>query len=215
VREDIQQLSNLLHTQFGEGEAGTAQWLFQPLLQLLANGNSVSVEEIAAATGKPAKEVETILAGLPSVERDGQGRVVGYGLTLIPTPHRFEVDGKPLYVWCALDTLMFPRLLRRTVHIESPCHKTGEIIKLTVTPDQVVRVKPSTAMVSIVIPDQAGSIRTSFCNEVHFFRSEEAASNWLAQHPEGKVVSVEEAFELGRRLAKRYEEFGTDCCGCD
>ncbi|WJQ13721.1 organomercurial lyase MerB [Geobacillus stearothermophilus] len=214
MREEVQQLSNLLHTQLGKGEIGTAQWFFKSLLKLLANGKSVSIEEIAKETGKSTEEVETVLAGLPSVERDEQGKVVGYGLTLIPTPHRFEVDGKSLYAWCALDTLMFPRLLGRMVYIESRCPKTGEMINLTVTPDRVLDVKPATTVVSIVIPEKIDSVRTSFCNEVHFFRSKEAASDWLVQHPEGKVVSVEEAFELARRFAERYEEVGANCC-CD
>jgi hypothetical protein len=37
-------------------------------------------------------------------EYDAHGRVVfGSGLTLRPNPHRFEVDGRTLYTWCALD----------------------------------------------------------------------------------------------------------------
>ncbi|MED4569621.1 organomercurial lyase MerB [Brevibacillus agri] len=214
MKSDIQQLANQLNKQFDQGEASSMKWLFQPLLELLAKGEPVSVEDIVETTGKSVEEVENILSELPSVERDEQGRVVGYGLTLIPTPHRIEVDGKPLYAWCALDTLMFPELIGRTVHIESPCHRTGEIVKLTVEPDRVVSVEPSTAVVSIVTPEQMASVRTSFCNEVHFFSSETAAKDWLDKHPEGKVVPVEDAFKLGRLLGVRYKESGNgSCCG--
>ncbi|NGW83277.1 organomercurial lyase MerB, partial [Staphylococcus aureus] len=138
--------------------------LFRPLLKMLAEGDPVPVEDIAAETGKPVEEVKQVLQTLPSVELDEQGRVVGYGLTLFPTPHRFEVDGKQLYAWCALDTLMFPALIGRTVHIASPCHGTGKSVRLTVEPDRVVSVEPSTAVVSIVTPDEMASVRSAFCN---------------------------------------------------
>jgi hypothetical protein len=82
-----------------------APWLFHPLLRLLAEGEPVSVEDLAHAIGRPIGEVRQTLAALPDVEIDHRGRVVGYGLTLLPTPHRFEVDGRQLYTWCALDTL--------------------------------------------------------------------------------------------------------------
>ncbi|MFH3639333.1 organomercurial lyase, partial [Acinetobacter baumannii] len=59
---------------------------------------------------------------------------------------------------------------------------------------------------SIVTPDDMSSIRTAFCNEVHFFSSPNAAEDWLDQHPGGKVLSVEDAFELGRLMGTRYEE---------
>ena len=83
-------------------------------------------------------------------------------------PPSLEVDGKQLYAWCALDTLMFPALIGRTVHIASPCHGTGKSVRLTVEPDRVVSVEPSTAVVSIVTPDEMASVRSAFCNNVHF-----------------------------------------------
>jgi alkylmercury lyase len=215
VKNDIQQLANQLDQQSNNGEGGSMKWLFRPLLQMLAKGNPVTVEDIALTTGKPLEEVKNILSTLSSVELDEQGRVVGFGLTLIPTAHSFEVEGKQLYAWCALDTLMFPELIGRTVHIESPCYSIGEPIRLTVEPDRVVRLEPSTAVVSIVTPDDMSSVRSSFCNEVHFFSTESAAQDWLNQHPNGKVLPVKEAFKLGRLMGERYEESdptNQSCC---
>lgn len=68
----------------------------------------MSAEQLAAATGRPVKQIADSLPGLPSIELDEQGRVVGMGITLNPTPHHFEVDGTNLFTWCALDTLIFP-----------------------------------------------------------------------------------------------------------
>jgi alkylmercury lyase len=102
--------------------------LYRPLLRLLADGQPVSIEDLAEAAGRPVDDVRQTVASLPDVELDDEGRIVGYGLTLRETPHRFEVDGKRLYTWYALDTLVFPGLLGRTARIESPCHGTGTTI---------------------------------------------------------------------------------------
>ena len=183
MKTEIQEIVTRLDQQSNKGEGGESmKWLFRPLLQMLA-GESVTIEDMATTTGKPVEEVKKVLQSLPSVEIDEQGRVVGLGLTLIPTPHHFTVDGKQLYAWCALDTLIFPALIGRSVNIESPCHSTGEPIRLNVEPDHIVSVEPSTAVVSIVTPDDMSSIRTAFCNEVHFFSSPNATEDWLDQHP--------------------------------
>ena len=182
MKTEIQEIVTRLDQQSNKGEGGESmKWLFRPLLQMLAGGESVTIEDMATTTGKPVEEVKKVLQSLPSVEIDEQGRVVGLGLTLIPTPHHFTVDGKQLYAWCALDTLIFPALIGRSVNIESPCHSTGEPIRLNVEPDHIVSVEPSTAVVSIVTPDDMSSIRTAFCNEVHFFSSPNAAEDWLDQ----------------------------------
>jgi alkylmercury lyase len=91
------------------------------VLPLLAAGKPVSAAALARATGRPDANVERALRGQSDLETDEQGRVVGYGLTLRPTPHRFEVDGQRLVTGCALDTLMFPRLLGVTARVESSC----------------------------------------------------------------------------------------------
>ncbi|WP_029596464.1 organomercurial lyase MerB [Exiguobacterium chiriqhucha] len=207
MKTEIQETVTRLNQQSNKGEGGESmKWLFRPLLQMLAGGEPVTIENIATATVKPIEEVKKVLQSLPSIELDEQGLVIGFGLTLVPTPHRFNVDGKQLYTWCALDTLIFPAFIGRSVNIESPCHSTGEPVRLTVEPDRIVSVEPSTAVVSIVTPDDMSSIRTAFCNEVHFFSSPNAAEDWLDQHPGGKVLSVEDAFELGRLMGTRYEE---------
>lgn len=75
----------------------TAQrWLWRSLLHLLATGAPASPEDIATVTGRPLEEVCAALAALPSIELDDHGHVVGCGITLRPTPHRFQVDGRTL-----------------------------------------------------------------------------------------------------------------------
>jgi hypothetical protein len=71
----------------------------------------------SAATGRTGHQVRQALARLPDTEYDETGRIIGYGITLDPTPHRFEVDGRRLYTWCALDTLIFPAVLCRAARV--------------------------------------------------------------------------------------------------
>ncbi len=135
------------------------------------------------------------------------------GITLNPTPHRFDVEGIHLYTRCALDTLIFPALIGRTAHVTSPCHGTGETVRLTVSPDRVFDITPAGAVVSIVTPDDLSAVRTSFCNEVHFFASPEAASPWLAVHPGATVLPITDAFTLGQGMAaKQFTSKRPACC---
>lgn len=175
--------------------------LVPTLLRLLARGRPVTPDAIAAATGVDVADVRRRLRSMPDAELDDDGNLVGMGLTLRPTPHVFTIGGRRLYTWCALDTLIYPPLLGVAASIESPCRATGESVRLETGPEGVRRVEPAEAVVSIVIPDECcGTIRAAFCNEVHFFRSREAAADWLEHHPEALLLTVRDAFELGRLL---------------
>ena len=124
------------------------------------------------------------------------------GLTLRPTPHRFTVAGEELYTWCALDTLIFPALLDRPAKVESASPVSGEPVRVNVDPTEgATSVDPPTAVVSLVNPEQITSIRSSFCNQVHYFTSPEDAAGWLAEHPGAEVVPVAEACRIGAALA--------------
>lgn len=195
---EIEELADELNQTLGS--AGSPP-LFRPLLVLLARAAPVSVDDLTAATGLPAGEVRQALANLPDIETDEQGRVVGSGLTLRPTPHRFTVEGHQLYTWCALDTLLFPAVLGRAAAIESPCHGTATPVRVSVDPATgVTSVDPASAVVSIVIPGPHTSIRTAFCNQVHFFASRSAAQPFLDEHADMTVIPVADAHRLGQSL---------------
>jgi alkylmercury lyase len=130
-----------------------------------------------------------------------RGGLVGLGLTLRPTPHRFEVDGRTLFTWCALDTLVFPALLGTRARVTSPCPVTGVPVRVEVTAERVEEVEPADALVSLVVPEAVDNIRRAFCHQVHFLSSPEAATRWRAGHPAGVTLPVAEAFQLGQMLA--------------
>ncbi|ASU84092.1 alkylmercury lyase [Nocardiopsis gilva YIM 90087] len=174
--------------------------LLRPLLSLLVAGEPVTIAQLATAVGHSEDEIRTALADLPDTEYDAQGRIIGYGLTFNPTPHRYETRGRTFYTWCAMDTLVFPAILGESARVTSPCQATGEPVRLTATPDGPTDVEPATAVVSLVTPDHATSVRTSFCNQSHFFTSAKAAKNWLADHSDARVLPIAEAYDAGRPI---------------
>lgn len=197
------------------GSARTSPGIYRTLLRLLAHGKPVSIAQLAAATGRPTIDVRRTIEGWTDTEYDRQGRIVGYGLTQRPTPHRFTVDGKLLHTWCALDTLFFPAVIGRPAQIESPCAATGIPIGLTVDPvDGVTGFEPATAVVSIATPEQVTSVRTVFCNPGRFFATRDAARGWQAEHPAVDIVPVLDAYKVSRPLSDMLLDGNnpSECC---
>jgi alkylmercury lyase len=173
-------------------------------IRLLAEGEPVASERLAAAAGWSVENVEGALAAQTSAERDDQGRLVGLALTLRPTTHRVTVDGRTLYAWCATDTLMLPVVLGRPALIESTCPQTGEAIRIELTPDGVERLDPPDAVMTAVRPrGQLADVRSTTCAHGHFFTSVEATAAWTEAHPDGHVYPVEEAFRLDRQVIRQ------------
>ncbi|WP_325095367.1 organomercurial lyase MerB, partial [Burkholderia contaminans] len=164
---------------------------------------------LALALDWPIERVSVALEQAVSTEWDDYGNVVGYGLTLRETPHTFEVDGRRLYTWCAFDTLFFPALIDRTAHVVSRCAATGTPVSLTVTPTAIEDIEPTGAAVSLILPQNTPDIRAAFCCHVHFFASAAAGQQWAATRPGIEVVSVRDAFAVGRECAERL--LGATC----
>jgi alkylmercury lyase len=185
------------------GSARTTPGLYRELLRLLSVGEPVTIAELAAAAGIPADRVERAVAGWNDTEYDERGRIVGWGLTLRPTPHRFNIDGRQLYTWCALDTLFFPAVIGRPARVESPCAATGALVKLRVDPTAgVSALDPPSAVVSIATPERMNSVRSAFCNPGRFFANPDAARDWQSKHPGMDVLSVVDAHRASRPLSE-------------
>lgn len=204
---DVHQLATRLRDAFDQASCDDTHGLSGPLLRLLALGEPVSAEALAAAAGRPVEHVRRVLPTRPSIELDDEGRVVGSGISLRPTPHRFVVNHRQLYTWCALDTLIFPKILGEAAQVHSPCHVTGQPVILTVRPDHIEDLEPATAVVSVITPDDVSDVRAAFCSQVHFFANAEAAQPWREQHPDITVLPVAEAFALASQLtAGHFDE---------
>lgn len=187
---------------FGERERRLALALYK----LLAEGRPVSAAALSAATDFAADAIEGLLERWPELLRDDQGRVVAFGgLSLAETAHQLRVDHENLYAWCAWDTLFLPALIGKVAEVRSECPVTGDTVELTVTAEEVARVDPPEAVLSMRSPTDccAGDdLIARFCQHVNYFASEEAAARWLEDRQDGFVLSVERAFELGQ-LANR------------
>ena len=182
------------------------------LYRLLASGSPVTAAAVADRSGLPAGRVGELLDAWPEVFRD-EGRVIAFGgLSLAGTKHAFDLDGHRLYTWCAWDTLFLPELLGRTAEVTSECPTTGNSIELTVTPARVDRVVPSDAALSMRAPTDCcadDDLIARFCRHVHFFASQQAAEQWLAERADdGFTLSIEQGFELGR-IANRTNFAGS------
>ena len=61
----------------------------------------------------------------------------------------------------------------------------------------------TSAQVSLVVDVAAGScynVREDVCNYEHFFASREAAFQWQASHRQVVILSVEEAYQVGKLI---------------
>jgi alkylmercury lyase len=184
--------------------------------RLLGEGRPFRPEELARRGDLPTEEVASFFDEWPMVQRDRQGRVVAFGgLTLEPTSHALEVDGRTLHTWCALDTLFLPELLGRPARIRSTSPETGETISLTVDGAGVHDVAPEGAAMTLheVGGFDLQDVVGTFCCYVHFFASEQAARAWAERSEGTYVASIAEGFEYGRlynhaQLGAALEEDG-------
>jgi alkylmercury lyase len=180
--------------------------LFPHAIRLLARGSPVAVGELAAAAGWPEQKVETVLRSVEGTDWASDGRLAGFGLTLQPTQHRFIVEGRSLYTWCAADTLIFTVLLAQPTVVISACPATDRTIILELAADRVVSVDPAETVVTERRCHQAGAdFRAQICDHGHFFASPQAARGWVAEHPDGEVLSVAKAFETCRATCQQVD----------
>lgn len=188
-----------------------AQRLARELYRQLAQGEPVPLEDLATALDLPMLEVKALLQGEQLkgwAFYDDQDRIIGFrGLAIREMPHRFVVDGRTLYTWCAIDSLFIPEILGQTAQVESRDPKTGTLIRLTVTPDGVQDAQPADTVMSILLGDpeivktNPTKVMASFCHHIFFLESSETGADWTAQHGEGTfLVTLDEAFALGKRF---------------
>jgi alkylmercury lyase len=200
TRQDVQHIIKFLSAQLGDG-GDLRNDPLPHLWRLVAEGEPVALDRLAAAAGRTVDEVRRYFATAPDTEWDDSGRIVGFGLTLRPTPHSFTVDGATVYGWCATDVLIAPVLLRRSGVVESTCPFTGQPIHVEVTPEGVVRVDPPQAVVSVVRPsEKVADLRAETCALGHFFSSREVGAPWLEEYPHGQLRSLYEEFEIDRQV---------------
>ena len=184
---------------------GAQEDLCRPILYQVTLGKPVALATLHASLQVSQNELEQRLAKLPpDVEFDQTGNIVGLGATLVPTSDRFQIDGKLLYTWCAFDTVLFPPSLHVQAQVQSTCPVTGQPITFVATPEGVIKdLLPVSSVMSLIVPAERGDCtRATFCQQSLLFQSEQAASTFLADHPEALILSVEDAAYVGRLVAQ-------------
>jgi alkylmercury lyase len=83
---DTQLADQLQNTLLSSRGIDQDPWMLSALLPLLARGRPVTATDLSRASGRREPDVEQALSRQGDLETDEQGRVVGYGLTLRPTP---------------------------------------------------------------------------------------------------------------------------------
>ncbi len=176
----------------------------------LALGQPVQRAGLAEALRLPLAAVDEVLGRttLKSLTyADAAGRILGFGgLAIREMPHRFTVAGRTLYTWCAWDSLFIPVILGVEAEVDSPAPGGTARVRLDVAPDGVRRVRPETAVMSFLLPSaqifQGDALKAiaSFCHYIFFFPNRQSADRWTRDHPETLVISVSDAFELGRLM---------------
>lgn len=171
-----------------------------PILQQVTRGKPIERASLAASLQLSQEELGQRLLHLPDTEFDPQGTILGWGVTLVPTRHRFQIHGQSLYTWCAFDTVLFPPSLLAEAQVQSTCPVTGHSITFVATPSGTVKdLIPVSSVMSIIIPAERGEcVRATFCEQSLLFWSEQAASVWLSDHPQAILLSVEEAAVVGK-----------------
>ncbi len=179
------------------------------VLRALAHGRPVTVEQvdrIVSDLRAARDQAERFLRRV--TERDGDDNIVGaLGLSLKQHPHSFIVDGIRMTAWCAQDTLFLPAMLRKTATVESESPLSKDKIKMRVGPEGVREVDPAGTAMSMVIVDpdmaemrSAADIMMTFCRNIHFFACADEVTRWAAGRDDIMTLSLDEAFEFGRRL---------------
>ncbi len=180
-----------------------------PILHQVTRGKPLKKAALAASLQVSQEDLEQRLLHLPDTEFDQHGNILGWGVTMIPTRHRFQMDGKSLFTWCAFDTVLFPPTLRESARVQSTCPVTDQSITFVATPEgTVLELTPTSAVLSLIIPaERSECVRATFCEQSLFFESEQVASIWLSAHPDALILSVEEAALVGRLVANaRFKE---------
>ena len=163
---------------------------------------------VESVRGVSVDQVNERLNSWPGVFRDDRGRVVGFwgqAIDRLDPEYRLVADGHTTYAWCALDTLFIPGILGKAVRVEASDPVSGEAVSVVVDGDGVSEVTPAGALVSMLVPDGpfGYDVIESFCHRVLFFASDQTGASWISRHKGATLLSVEQAFELGRVLTER------------
>jgi alkylmercury lyase len=173
----------------------------------------VSLDQLATHVALPAAETARLLHLIFRQRVDLRDGTIRLDATPSgPRRYRVHAGGRPIGSGkgCSVDTYLLALALGRPIHAEATCPATGTPITVDITPEGVERIDPPTTVVAVVDLDAdltlgLDRIDADVCAQQPFFASAQAASRWLADHPQGRLIPVRSFHAEARRLVDRLE----------
>lgn len=190
----------------------TLEVLIGAFRHLLETGRAPGPAEVAERLGFTPAVVEERLQRLErgtTLRRNDAGGVkVAGGLSIDPTPHLMEFDGRVRFTCCAFDALGILGALRADGTIESSSPETGRPVRITF---RAGLPENSDAVLFYADDSCCTSVLDEWCPNVNFFETPEQATRWAEQKEiDGNVLGLEEATERATRewtpLVSDWEE---------
>lgn len=208
IAESVEMFLNVVENETGRLFKREVTELWPGIWRSLAEGRPASADELAAATGRSTEEIVKLIEQITEFEADRDNRVLGLGLTLIPTPHRIQLPGRNhlLYASCIPDTLVIARVLGEPLQVTSTCPKTGQPVILEVEPDRIRAADPPAAVMSWVTWFDPDDVRATACGHQNLFVSAEAAAEFQAGYPHVVNVPVAEVYDVFAPVVDAFEE---------
>jgi hypothetical protein len=169
----------------------------------------VEVEQLAAASGRPVDE--TLALAQQFLKVNMQDGLVHLDLSAAGTSgrYRLQIGARTIDAGgCAPDIVWMALLAGTPIHAQATCPATGRPIHVDFTPDGVERVEPPSTVIAVISPlapqlqqfSSREQAEADVCSQQPFFASAEAAADWRAQHPGGRIFPVWEFFVWWRRF---------------
>jgi len=206
---DLDKLSDFFVSTFPQMNRDE-QMLARAIYQQLALSDPLSLERLAVITSQAVHTIQETLEKWGGIFYNDDGEIIGFwGIATSEMRHRMQFNGKTSYAWCAWDTLFIPELVGAAAQVTSICATTDKTISLTVTPQGILSTQPD-IWLSFLLPDEKAieeNVTTSFCHFVHFFSSKTAGETWTAQNEGTFLLSLDDAFNIGKKVnAARYTD---------
>ena len=126
--------------------------------RLIRAGRVATAVALEARTGLSSEEVHAALGALQAggriVYAVDAGSVVGaFGLSLLPTPHRLVLDGRPLFTWCALDAAGIPAGLAVDATAHSQCFTCQQALTIAYSAGTMTQALPTEVCLWVAKPE--------------------------------------------------------------
>jgi alkylmercury lyase len=164
-------------------------------------GQPVPLRTLAAASRLSTEETESRLSEIEEAgraRRNKDGSLVGIaGLSLEPTTHAIEIEGREFWTWCALDAVGIFTALGATGQVTSTPPGSKHSLEIEFTHG----VTDTKTALFIAGGYNGRDVFASWCPNVNFFDTDEDATRWAkANGVEGDVVTIAEVSETAETI---------------